>query len=93
MGCNIIMPYRFLDGFQETGTHSRIHDDCHVSIFGSGRDNCYVLFGHEHQLDSARVSKKLSPKQFSFEATPLLSLIGDFLIQSNLLTPLEILDV
>ena len=28
-----------LDGFWETGVHSRTHDGCHVSTFGSGRDN------------------------------------------------------
>lgn len=49
----------------------------------------YVRFGHEHQPGSARVSKEFSPKQFSFEAAPLLSHIGDYLILSNLITPLK----
>ena len=59
------------------------------SLFNS---HCYVRFGHEHQPGFVRVSKELSPKQFSFEAAPLLSHIGDFLIQNNLLTPLKIPD-
>ena len=65
------------------------HTEFFQTLFSS---HCYVRFGHEHQPGSARVSKKLSPKQFSFEAIPFLSHIGDFLIQSNLLTPLGILD-
>ena len=52
----------------------------------------YVHFGYKHQLGSARVSKELSLKQFSFEVISLLSQISIFLIQSNMLTPLEIFD-
>ena len=54
--------------------------------------HCYVCFDHDHQLDFVRVSKELNHKQFSFEATPLLSHISDFLIQSNLFTLLRISD-
>ena len=32
------MPYGFLDGFQEIGTHSGTHNGCHASTFGSERD-------------------------------------------------------
>ena len=38
-GYDIIMPCRSLVGFPETETHSRTHCYCHVSTFGSGRDN------------------------------------------------------
>ena len=65
------------------------HTKIFQTLFSS---HCYVCFGHEHQPVFVKVSKELSPKQFSFEATPLFSHIGDFLIQSNLLTLLEILD-
>ena len=63
------------------------HTGIFQTLFSS---HCYVRFGHEHQPGSARGFKELSPKQFSFEAAPFLSHIGDFLIQSNLLTLLEI---
>ena len=66
-------------------SHTRIFQ----TLFNS---HCYVRFGHEHQPGSAKVSKELSPKQFSFETAPLLSHIGDFLTQSNLLIPLGIPD-
>ena len=39
MGCDIMMPYRFLIGFQKTKTHSRTRNDCHVSTLRSRRDN------------------------------------------------------
>ena len=65
------------------------HTEIFKTLFSS---HCYVRFGHEHQPDSIKVYKELSPKQFSLEAAPLLSHIGDFLILSNLLTPLEIFD-
>ena len=39
IGCNIRMPYGFLVSFREIETHSRTHDDCHVSTFGAGCDN------------------------------------------------------
>ena len=63
----------------------------HIGIFQTLFNfHCYVHFDYEHQFGSAKVSKKLSPKQFSFEAALFLSHIGDFLIQSNLFTLLEI---
>ena len=65
------------------------HTEIFQVLFSS---HCYVRFGHEHQPGSARVSKELSPEQFFFEAVPLLSHIGDFLIQSNLLTLIGIPD-
>ena len=39
MGCDIIIPCGFLTRFRETRTHSKTHNDCHISIFGSGREN------------------------------------------------------
>ena len=65
------------------------HTEIFQTLFSS---HCYVRFGHEHQSGFARAFKELSPKQFSFEATPLLSYIGDYLIQSNLFTSFKILD-
>ena len=38
-GYGIIMPCRFLVWFRDTGTHSRTHGACHVSIYGLRRDN------------------------------------------------------
>ena len=66
------------------------HTEIFLHLFSS---HSYVRFGHEYQPGSIRVFKELSPKQFSFEVAPLLSHIGDFLIQCNLLTLLEIPDV